>query len=133
MREGLFCDLFGCFDNRSCSDAKVIDEFVRFSAVWDCANGKLMHLDALGSDRAKHSIPKTAVRIVIFNGEDAPLCGSGAVQQRGAVDRDDTVEIDDPHGDTGCFQYVIGLQGLEERDASRNNRKDIRCALANDF
>ncbi len=33
MQEGLFCDLFSCFDNRSRSDAKVVDEFVRLAAV----------------------------------------------------------------------------------------------------
>ena len=81
--------MFGCFDNRSCSDAKVVDEFVRLPTVWDHANGKLMHLDAFGSDRAEHSIPEAAVRIMIFNGEDAPLRSPGAVQQRGAVDGDD--------------------------------------------
>ena len=133
MREGLFCDLFGCFDNRSCADAKVVDKFVRLPAVWDRANGELMHLDAFWSDRAEHSIPKTAVGIMIFNREDTALRGPGTVQQRGPVEGGDTIEIDDPHGDTGCFQYVIGLQGLEERDAGRNNRKDIQCALANDF
>ena len=101
MLEGLFCDLFGCFDNRSCSDAKVVDEFVRLPAVWNRANGELMHLDAFGSDRAEDCIPEPAVRIMIFNGEDAPLRGPGTVQQRGAIDGDDAIEIDDPHGDAG--------------------------------
>ncbi len=109
MREGLFCDLFGCFDNRPCSNAKVVNEFVRLPAMWDRANGELMHLDAFGSDRTEHSIPEAAVRIMIFNGEDAPLRGPGAVQQRGAVNGDDAIEIDDPHGDAGSFQCVVRL------------------------
>ena len=133
MREDLFCYLFGCFDNRSCSDAKVVDEFVWLPAVWDRANGELMHLDAFRSDRAEDGVPKAAVRIMIFNGEDAPLRGPGAVQQRGAVDGDDAIEIDDPHGDAGSFQCIIGLQGFEERDAGCDDREDIRRALANDF
>ena len=70
MRDGLFCDLFSCFDNRSRSDAKVVDEFVRLPAVWDRANRKLMHLDTFGSDRAEHRISEATVRIMIFNGED---------------------------------------------------------------
>jgi hypothetical protein len=56
MQEGLFRDSFGCFDNRSRSDAKVVDEFVQLAAVWDRANRKLMHLDTFGSDRAEHRI-----------------------------------------------------------------------------
>ena len=133
MREGLFCYLFGCFDNRACSDAKVVDEFVRLPAVRDRANGELMHLDTFGSDRAKHRIPEAAVCIMIFNGEDAPLRGPGAVQQRGAVDGDDAIEVDDPYGDAGSFQCVVGLQGFEERDACCDDREDIRRVLANDF
>ena len=80
VRNGLFRDLFDCLDNRSGSDAKVVDEFVRLPAVWDRADGELMHLDAFWSDRAEHSIPEAAVGIMIFNGEDASLRGSGAVQ-----------------------------------------------------
>jgi hypothetical protein len=49
MQECLFRDSFGCFDNRSRSDAKVVDEFVQLAAVWDRANRKLMHLDTFGS------------------------------------------------------------------------------------
>ena len=81
----------------------------------------------------EHSIPEAAVRIVIFNGEDASLRGPGAVQQRGAIDGDDAIEIDDPHGDAGSFQCVVRLQGFEECDTGCNDRKDIRRALANDL
>ena len=111
----------------------MVDEFVRLPAVWDHTNGKLMHFDALWSDRTEHSISKAAVRIVIFNGEDAPLRGPGAVQQRGAINGDDAIEIDDPHGDAGSLQCVVGLQRFEKRDTSCNDREDIRRALANDF
>ena len=130
MREGLFCDLLRCFDNRSRSDAKVVDEFVRLAAVRDRANRKLMHLDAFGSDRAEHRITESTVRIMIFDGEEPPLRGPGTVQQRRAVDGDDTIEIDDPHGDAGGFQCVVGLQRFEERDACCDDREDIRRALA---
>ena len=101
MQEGLFRDSFGCFDNRSCSNAKVVDEFVRFPAVWDRANRKLMHLDAFRPNRAEHCISETAVRIVIFNGEDAPLRGPGTVQQRDTVYGNNAIEVNDPHGDAG--------------------------------
>ena len=80
VREGLLYDLFRCFDNRSRSDAEVVDKFVRLAAVWDRTNRKLMHLDALGSDRAEHRISEATVRIMIFDGEEPPLCGPGAVQ-----------------------------------------------------
>ena len=109
MQEGLFRDSFGCFDNRSCSNAKVIDEFVRLPAVWDRANRKLMHLDTFGSDRAEHRISKSTVRIMIFDGEEPPLRGPGTVQQRRAVDGDDTIEIHDSHGDADTFQRVVGF------------------------
>ena len=109
MQEGLFRDSFGCFDNRSRSDAKVVDEFVRLAAVWDRANRKLMNLDAFGSDRAEHRISKSTVRIMIFDGEEPPLRGPGTVQQRRAVDGGDTLEINDPHGDAGSFQSVVGF------------------------
>ena len=111
----------------------MVDEFLRLPAVWDRANGELMHLDAFGADRAEHSIPEAAVRIMIFNGEDAPLRGPGAVQQRGAINGDDAIEIEDPHGDAGSFQCIVGLQGFEERDAGCDDRKHIRRALANDL
>src|SRR5512147_251440 len=129
----LFSDSFCRLDNRSRSDAKMIDEFVRLSAVWDRANGEFMYSDTFRTDCTQHSIPETAVGVMIFNGKDAPLRGLGAVQQRGTVDGDDTIEIDDTHGDACCFQCVVGLQGFKERDASRDNRENIRCALTNDF
>jgi len=95
--EGLLYDLFNCFDNRPRSDAKVVDEFVRLPAMWDRANCKLMHLNAFWSDRAEHCISETAVRIVIFNREDAPLCGPGTIQQRDAIYGDNAIEVNDPH------------------------------------
>lgn len=107
MQEGLFRDSFSCFHNRSCSDAKVIDKFIRLPTVWDRANGKLMHFNAFWSDRAEHCIAETAVRIMILNGKDAPLSSPGTVQQRGAINGDDAVEIDDPHGGAGSFQCVV--------------------------
>ena len=109
MQEGLFRDSFGCFDNRSCSDAKVIDQLVRLPAVWDRANSKLMHFNAFWSNRAEHRISKAAVRIMILNGEDAPLRGSSTVQQRRAINGDDAIEIDDPHRESRAFQSVVGF------------------------
>ena len=91
----------------------MIDKFVRLPAVWDRANGKLMHFNAFWSDRAEHCISETAVRIMILNGEDAPLSGSGTVQQRGAINGNNTIKIDDPHGEACAFQCVVGLQGFE--------------------
>ena len=79
MQEGLFRDSFGCFDNRSRSDAKVVDEFVRLAAVRDRANRKLMYFNTFWSDRAEHRITKATMRIMIFNGKDAPLSGSGTI------------------------------------------------------
>jgi hypothetical protein len=98
---GLFCDLLRCFDNRSRSDARVADEFVRLAAVRDRANPKLMQLDAFRPNRAEHRITESTVCIMIFDGEEPPLRGPGTVQQRHAVDGDDTIEIHDPHGDAG--------------------------------
>jgi len=77
---GLFRDSFGCFDNRSCSNTKVIDELIRLPAVWDRANGELVYFDSFGSYRAQHGIPETTVRIMVLNGKDVSLCGPGAIQ-----------------------------------------------------
>ena len=103
MQEGLFRDSFGCFDNRSGPDAEVVDEFVRLPAVRDRANGELMHLDAFGPDRTEHRIAEATMRIMILDGEEPALRSPGTVQERRAVDRNDTIEIDDPDEDTGSF------------------------------
>ena len=109
MQEGLFRDSFGCFDNRSGPDAEVVDEFVRLPAVRDRANGELMHLDAFGPDRTEHRIAEATMRIMILDGKEPPLRGPGTVQQRRAVDGDDTIEIHNPHEDAGTFQRVVGF------------------------
>src|SRR5262249_29293410 len=90
-RGNLFGNSFGSFNNRPCSDTKVINEFIRLPTVRNCAHGELVHLDAFWPDRAEHRIPEAAVCIVIFNGEDTSLRGPGTVQQRCAIDGDDTI------------------------------------------
>ena len=79
----------------------MIDKFFRLSAVWNHAHRELVDLDSFRSDRAKHGIPQAPVGIMVFDREHAAVGGSGAIQQCGAVDRDDAVEIDDAHMDAG--------------------------------
>src|SRR5207248_1616779 len=71
--------------------------------------------------------------IMILNREDSALRGSRAFQEGGSIDRHDTIEINDPHGDARFLEPIIGFQGLEQRDAGRHNRQLIGLALPNYF
>ena len=93
----------------------------------DRTNRKFMHFDTFRSNRTEHRISKTTMRIVIFNREDSPLRNPRTIQQCGAVDRNNTIEIDDSHGDAGSFQYIVRLQCFKQRDAGRDDREDVRC------
>src|SRR5215467_12641557 len=114
--ETLVClldDVFSRFDNGSSSDAIVIDEFFRLSAVRDGSHRKLMHADPFSSDSIEHGIAQPTMCIVVFNRKNPVLCIPSAFQQSGSVDGNDAVEIDDACGNAGRLQLIIGFERFE--------------------
>jgi hypothetical protein len=47
----------------------MVDEFVRFAAVRNGANGELMDPDTFGPDGIQHGITQPTVRIMVFDRE----------------------------------------------------------------
>ena len=133
MLDRLLDDVFSRFDNGSRSDAKVVDEFIRFAAMGNGPHRQLMDSDAFRADRVEHGIAQAAVRIVVLNGKNPALGGPGAFEYRRPVDGNDAVEIDHTYSNARCLQLVISLERLVECNSSRDDRKGIGCTLAQDF
>src|SRR5215831_5333013 len=129
----LLDDVFSRFDNGSRSDAIVVNEFVRFSAMGNRPHCQLMNLDAFRTDRIEDSIAESPMCIVVFNRKDPVFGTPGALQQRGAIDGNDAVEIDHPYRDPCRFQMIVGFEGFEECDACRDDGQSIGGALSQDL
>ena len=66
-------ELPGGFDDGSRSDSKIVDQFVRLAAPGDRADGQLVYHDPFGADGAEDRIAESAVGVVTFDPEEAPL------------------------------------------------------------
>ncbi len=124
--DGLLDDLLGRFDNRSCSDAKVIHEFVRLPAVGNGPNREFVDLHAFRSDRIKDGVAQPSVSVMILYGEEATFGRSGTVEQSRAVDWRDAVKIDHPYGNSRRLELIVCLERFEKCHARCDDREDVR-------